>query len=179
MLQPNAAMNPPLMPGALPGTMPPPPPPAFGVPMPQGSRQVVYAGFWLRVAAIFIDALILDLVLIPPLFYHFGNAAMMSMLYGGNDAKSSQINAICFVAGWLYFALMESSSLQGSFGKMALGLKVTDLHGERITFWRASGRHFATIISGFIFFIGYFMAGFTEKKQALHDMIAGTLVVRK
>jgi uncharacterized RDD family membrane protein YckC len=59
-----------------------------------------------------------------------------------------------------------------------LGLKVTDLEGRRISFARATGRHFAKILSGLMFFIGFIMAGFTQRKQALHDMIAGTLVVR-
>jgi uncharacterized RDD family membrane protein YckC len=61
---------------------------------------------------------------------------------------------------------------------MALGLKVTDTEGRQISFARASGRHFAKILSGMILLIGYIMAGFTERKQALHDVIAGTLVVR-
>ena len=79
---------------------------------------------------------------------------------------------------WIYEALMESSSRQATVGKIALGLKVTDLEGKRISFSRASGRVFGKYISAMIFFIGYIMAGFTERKQALHDMIAGTLVVR-
>ncbi len=81
-------------------------------------------------------------------------------------------------AGWIYEAAMESSSKQATVGKMALGLKVTDLEGRRISFPRATGRHFAKYVSGMALLIGYIMAGFTERKQALHDMIAGTLVVR-
>jgi uncharacterized RDD family membrane protein YckC len=87
---------------------------------------------------------------------------------------------ITVVVTWLYFASMESSERQGTLGKMALGLFVTDMHGKRISFARASGRFFAKFITGLIpFFIGYIMAGFTEKKQALHDMIAGCLVLKK
>jgi uncharacterized RDD family membrane protein YckC len=74
---------------------------------------------------------------------------------------------------------MESSYLQATLGKMAIGIVVTDLEGKRISFARATGRHFAKIISGFILFIGYIMAGFTQKKQALHDLIADCLVVKK
>jgi uncharacterized RDD family membrane protein YckC len=74
---------------------------------------------------------------------------------------------------------MESSAWQGTLGKKALGLTVTDLEGRRISFGRATGRYFAKIISTLILCIGYMMAGFTERKQALHDMIAGTLVLRK
>lgn len=81
---------------------------------------------------------------------------------------------------WLYFAGMESSERQATFGKSLTSLKVTDLDGRRITFKRATGRFFAKLITGMIpLAIGYIMAGFTAKKQALHDMIAGTLVLRK
>jgi uncharacterized RDD family membrane protein YckC len=73
---------------------------------------------------------------------------------------------------------MESSSRQATVGKMTLGLKVTDLAGRRISFARASGRYFAKYVSSMTLLIGYIMAGFTERKQALHDIIAGTLVIR-
>jgi uncharacterized RDD family membrane protein YckC len=74
---------------------------------------------------------------------------------------------------------MESSRYQASLGKMALGIVVTDLSGQRISFGRATGRHFAKIISKITIYIGYMMAGWTQQKQALHDMIAGCLVIRK
>jgi uncharacterized RDD family membrane protein YckC len=83
------------------------------------------------------------------------------------------------ILNWLYYAIFESSSWQATLGKKALGLEVTDLAGNRISFGRATGRFFAKIISTLILFIGYIMAGFTEKKQALHDILAGTLVIRK
>jgi uncharacterized RDD family membrane protein YckC len=86
--------------------------------------------------------------------------------------------AFSTLVNWIYEAALESSSYQATLGKMALGLKVTDLEGRRISFARATGRHFAKILSGLMFFIGFIMAGFTQRKQALHDMIAGTLVVR-
>jgi uncharacterized RDD family membrane protein YckC len=83
------------------------------------------------------------------------------------------------VLQWLYFALMESSAHQATLGKMALGIIVTDMQGQRLTFGRATGRFFAKILSGCMIYIGFIMAAFTERKQALHDMIASTLVVRK
>jgi uncharacterized RDD family membrane protein YckC len=86
--------------------------------------------------------------------------------------------AFSTLVNWIYEAALESSSHQATLGKMALGLKVTDTEGRQISFARASGRHFAKILSGMILLIGYIMAGFTERKQALHDVIAGTLVVR-
>jgi uncharacterized RDD family membrane protein YckC len=61
---------------------------------------------------------------------------------------------------------------------MALGIRVTDLDGGRISFGRATGRYFGKILSGLILGIGFLMAAFTERKQALHDLLAGTLVVR-
>ena len=78
-----------------------------------------------------------------------------------------------------YWAAFESSKWQASPGKMALGIKVTDLNGNRISFARASGRYFAKILSGLTLLVGYFMAAFTARKQALHDIIAGCLVVNK
>ncbi len=87
-------------------------------------------------------------------------------------------NAPALLIGWLYFALCESCSWQATLGKKILGLRVTTLDGDRVSFLRVSGRHFGKIISFMICFMGYTMAGFTPKKQALHDMIAGCLVVR-
>jgi uncharacterized RDD family membrane protein YckC len=87
---------------------------------------------------------------------------------------------VAIAASWLYFALMESSARQATIGKLALGLYVTDLQGRRLSFGRATGRFFAKIITGFVpFFIGYIMAGFTARKQTLHDMIAGCLVLKR
>lgn len=85
---------------------------------------------------------------------------------------------IVTVAQWLYHALMESSAKQATLGRMALGIRVTDLNGNRIGFGRATGRYFAKILSALILGIGFLMAAFTAKKQALHDIPAGTLVVR-
>ena len=88
------------------------------------------------------------------------------------------VGTLWMLGSWVYESLMESASKQATLGKMVLGLKVTDMEGRRISFSRATGRHFAKIISGMIFAVGYIMAGFTQRKQALHDMIAGTLVQR-
>jgi uncharacterized RDD family membrane protein YckC len=81
---------------------------------------------------------------------------------------------------WLYHALMESSEWQATVGKRMFGLVVTDMAGRRVSFGRASGRHFGKIITNMVpAFIGYIMAAFTEKRQALHDMIAGCLILRR
>lgn len=84
-----------------------------------------------------------------------------------------------FAGSWLYHTMMESSRHQATLGKMALGIKVTDLNGARISFARANGRFFGKWISSMIMNIGYLMAAFTEKKQALHDILAGCLVISK
>jgi uncharacterized RDD family membrane protein YckC len=84
-----------------------------------------------------------------------------------------------FVGPWLYFALQESSERQATLGKMALKIYVTDLQGQRISFGKATGRHFGRILCALTLCIGYMMAGFTAQKQGLHDMIAGTLVKRR
>lgn len=89
------------------------------------------------------------------------------------------IRLLGLMAGWIYYALMESSGWQATLGKKVLGLKVTDLAGNRISFARASGRFFGKILSGMLLLVGFMMAGFTERKQALHDILAGCLVLRQ
>ncbi len=127
---------------------------------PVANQTFVYAGFWLRFVAYLID-----------FFVVFAFQVALAIIPLGGIAA--------LAAGWLYFAIMESSDHQATLGKMALGLVVTDLQGRQITFGRATGRYFGKILSAFIFCIGFMMAGFTERKQALHDMLAGALVVRK
>jgi uncharacterized RDD family membrane protein YckC len=86
---------------------------------------------------------------------------------------------IAIVLNWLYYALMESSKHQGTIGKLALRIKVTDYSGNRVSFARASGRYFGKILSAMIMMIGYIMAGFTIKKQALHDILANCYVIKE
>jgi len=152
-----------------------------------------YAGFWLRLLAHIIDDVVMGVmfgvfVLIVVAIVGVGYFRTMLEGMNGEDATVPAafigimllVGSVSVVAGWLYYAWMESSQYQGTLGKMALGLTVTDLQGRRVTFARASGRFFSKIITGLIpLAIGYIMAGFTEKKQALHDMIASCLVLRK
>jgi len=154
---------------------------------------VIYAGFWLRFVAYIIDGFISGLaflVLLIPLFILTGAGPALGRIASGEDISDNAavLLGIGFVGGfvgiilvvsWLYHALAESSSWQATPGKKLLNLKVTDLTGQPISFGRASGRFFAKIITGMIpFGIGYIIAGFTEKRQALHDMIASCLVLR-
>jgi len=108
-------------------------------------------------------------------------AGLSAGRYGVEVLRRSRplIFLIIMVVPWLYWALMESSSHQATLGKMALGLNVTDLKGERLSFGRATGRYFGKFVSELILYIGFMMAGWTAKKQALHDIMAGTLVVKK
>ncbi len=85
---------------------------------------------------------------------------------------------VAFVGYWLYEALLTASSWQGTVGKRVLRLKVTDEAGNRISFARSTGRFFAKILSQVILWIGFIMVAFTDKKRGLHDMLAGTLVMR-
>ena len=130
-----------------------------------------YAGFWRRFAAVILDSLVLGIVTVP-----------LSLALGsdvpGSSTYSPAASSISSAIGWLYYALMESSAKQATVGKMALGIIVTDLEGRRIGFGKATGRHFAKILSALILGIGFLMVAFTQRKQGLHDILAGTLVVR-
>ena len=170
-----------------PQPMPPPPagyPSQFPQPLDYAQPEVP-AGFWMRFAAYLIDAVVLA---IPGCVFGRGVPSLMGVGLPAQPTREQMMsflflscgtNIIALVIGWLYYALMESSANQGTLGKMALGIKVTDMAGQRITFGRASGRFFAKLLSSLILCIGYMMAGWTQKKQALHDILADTLVVRK
>ncbi len=135
-----------------------------------------YGGFWRRVLAFFIDALVVGI----PLSIVLGIAGVGSGYSSGGSGTSYHASnggfLIRLVVGWLYFALMESSVRQATLGKMALGMRVTDESGGRLSFSRATGRYFAKYVSAIILGIGFIMAAFTARKRALHDMIASTLV---
>jgi len=144
--------------------------------MGEAQPYIRYAGFWRRFPAAIIDGVIVG-----------GAGSIVRYIILGVALRSVGIGAVAAVAdellaiatSWLYFTFMESSSNQATVGKLALGIVVTDLEGRRISWGRANGRYWSKFISALIFLIGYIMAGFTAKKQALHDMIAGTLVVIK
>ena len=158
-----------------------------------------YAGFWLRFVAAIIDGIILAIPIVAIVILIAGamgiSGAFQNIRPGENPGAMFAMVGIGFVFAvvavsvvgtWLYFATMESSSLQGTLGKKALGLYVTDMQGNRVTFGRASGRYlggrFLGCVPGFgglYFMVDCICAGFTEKKQALHDMIANCLVLRK
>ncbi|MGB0133183.1 RDD family protein [Dokdonella sp.] len=126
-------------------------------PLPAGSA--IHAGFWRRCAAYLLDVMIISIpgliVLVIPL-----------------------LGILIYIVGyWLYFALQESSAAQATLGKRAMGLIVTDGKGRRLGFGQATGRFFAAAISQITLYVGYMLAGWTTRKQALHDLVADTCVV--
>lgn len=137
---------------------------------PTSSRHVEYATFWARFMAYCIDTLFLGmLIMIPAMTDSYFRSWMLdnSLVFG----------AVCNLFALLYFAGMESSASQATIGKMILGLKVTDSNGEQITFTRALGRTGAKMLSSLFMNLGFIIAAFTGRKQALHDLVADTLVV--
>ena len=140
------------------------------------AAPAVYAGFWERFAASLIDGLIVGVPMAILRFsmgdFEYPNNASVFAMY---TSVGSVVN---IVVGWLYSALQESSAAQATIGKRALGIKVTNTAGGRISFGQATGRHFGKIISSIILLIGYLMMLWDDRKQTLHDNMAGTLVVK-
>lgn len=173
------------------GVIPPAPAPAGAGPT--VGPAVHYAGFWLRFVAFIIDQLIIGIPLgiaIGIIAIGFGLSRPFGRFHTVDtpDALLASLGLefifmiviVSLVGGWFYYAICESSRWQATLGKMALGLYVTDLAGNRITFGQASGRFFGKLVSKYLtIYIGFLMAGFTAKKQALHDILAGCLVLRK
>lgn len=127
-----------------------------------GTRNEVpreFGGFWIRVVATLIDWIVIVTA----------SSILWLLTFG-------VLGVLGIALPWLYEAFMLSSPKQATLGKIVLGLRVVGLDGAPISFGRATGRHFAKYLSAFILGIGFIMAAFTDKKQALHDLMAGTLV---
>ncbi len=164
------------------------------------TTAVKYAGFWRRLAASLIDGTLICIVYFPfvlgsllVIFLSGGVAPnlvgpvthfFLGLLFLGGPPSSEWltgrvVGGVIFGVGtWIYYSVMQSSSKQATLGKMACGIIVTDLNGKRLSFGHAVKRELAKFISALTLFVGYFMAGFTKKKQALHDIITGCLVVK-
>lgn len=166
-------------------------------------EPVQYGSFWSRFAAHIIDSLIVGIPIgiisvIIIVMMVSGSVEMTDLMSDPTmleydreltDAEAFAVlgfilgvGILCSIIGlvitWIYYAVLHSSKWQATLGNKLLGLKVTDLHGQRISFGRATGRFFSKSILSGILLIGYIIAAFTERKQALHDMIAGTLVIK-
>ena len=163
-----------------------------------GSREPVrYGGFWRRFGAAILDGIILyiptafvlqalGIPLVPPGLEGMTPVEIQHYLQTLSPAERNALwaeigrSAIVGAAiNWTYFAVMESSAMQATLGKMTFGMRVTDLDGNRISFARATGRFFGKYLSSLIFGIGYLMVAFTARKRGLHDMLAGTLVLHQ
>lgn len=154
---------------------------------PDQGEYVGYGGFWIRFVAWFIDYVIIVIMFVV-LIIMLGVAVVL--IEGGQPGQNAEeMSPATLVLGGLFYifliliplvynAAMISSNGQATVGKMAMGLKVTDHYGQRISFWRAFGREAAKWFLSGIFAIGYIIAAFTERKQGLHDLIASTLVLR-
>ncbi|MBI1803061.1 MAG: RDD family protein [Ignavibacteriae bacterium] len=164
------------------------PPIATAIPQP---RPVSYAGFWKRFFAWIIDHILLGVVELFIFIPFIGMMGLGTLGWHRDDFEEPSLEflvalvsayiaavGLALLASWLYYALMESKK-GATLGKMALGIMVTDMHGNPISFGRASGRYFAKIVSNITLGIGFIIAGFTQQKQALHDILAGCLVVNK
>ncbi len=155
------------------------------VPMaPMSERaEIKYAGFWRRTTAYVIDSLLIWIVFLP--FNHMLGFGTNSSKYFINIGRHSlPVHdptwwLFAIVPAWLYWSIMESSRFEATLGKMALGVIVIDENGNRLSWGRATGRHFGKFVSALTLGIGFMMAGYTERSQALHDKMASTLVVMK
>lgn len=147
-----------------------------------------YAGFWLRLVAHIIDHFVLAFALGGITVFVGLAMGVSAAVFDDMDNPANQIliitlssilGIIFLTVTWVYSAFMESSQYQGTLGKIALSLKVTDLEGNPVSFAQATGRFFGKFLSSFIFNIGYLMIAFTGKKQGLHDILSNCLVLRK
>lgn len=160
---------------------------ANGIPMLPSHRGQprLYAGFWRRLVALLVDAVVFSaLHWTAVLCSGIWLMVPLTLLGGGHGPAAAELVDIALqpfgiVVVWLYFAVCESSRWQATIGKLALGLQVTDEYGCRIGFARATGRYFGKFVSVFSLGVGFLLAGWTGRKQALHDGMAGCCVVRK
>lgn len=150
------------------------------------SGEVVLAGFWRRLAALFIDSMVVGfayylVMIVGMVILGIGGAVLMRGT--GSDGMAAMFGVMALVyllypvISAAYYAGFESSSKQATLGKMAVGIKVTDLDGRRLTLGRALGRWLAAALNYLTLYVGYLMAAFTDRKQGLHDKVASTLVV--
>jgi uncharacterized RDD family membrane protein YckC len=157
---------------------PTPDAPIAGIPA-QGA--VVYGGFWRRFAASLVDCLVMFFPLCVVAFVMIFIFRFWGATHGHDPTLAILIvwPLVTIVLVSSYFAVLESSPWQATLGKIATGLLVSDIEGRRLTLGRATGRTLAKFASSLTLGVGYALCGFTKRKQALHDMIARCLVLRR
>ena len=142
--------------------------------------EVAFAGVWRRLLAFVIDYVFLfgvELALAAAVYVFVPTT--VSAIQGGSLQAIEEVGPVMSVITWAYFGIFESSPARATLGKMALGLYVGDIHGDPITFRRAVWRNWLKTLSWLTLGTGFILAGFTPRKQGLHDLLAGTLVLRK
>lgn len=139
----------------------------------------IYAGFWARFAASFVDAWVVTLLYLIPggIFGVFAAMVAETGSKGPSDSLSIGYIICFFVASAAYFTIMEAGDKSATYGKRWFGLKVVDLEGNRISRGRAFGRWISHFLSYITLYLGFLIQPFTKKRQALHDMTSGTIVV--
>jgi uncharacterized RDD family membrane protein YckC len=137
------------------------------------TSSATYGGFWRRLAAYLIDSIIVFVVILMVEVF------VRAFVTGDGSSVGAEIFLQCasIVVAWIYFASQESSEDRATLGKQVMGLQVCDMQGRRLSFGRATERHFAKIISTAILLIGFLMIAFTQRRQGLHDKIASTVVL--
>ncbi|MBS2967661.1 RDD family protein [Metabacillus sp. KIGAM252] len=136
------------------------------------NHTVKYGGFWIRTAALLIDTAILFTVFFIP---------FLPMIFGEPPQSITPVILIYaaeYIVALAYFIILPVTSWQGTIGKKLLGLKIVNEHGEKLTIGKSILRYLSFSVSGFVLYIGFIMAGFTSRKQALHDMMVKTYVVK-
>ncbi|MBN9412830.1 MAG: RDD family protein [Candidatus Paracaedimonas acanthamoebae] len=153
--------------------------------------RYMYAGFWIRATGWALDTLILTLVLTPIFISLMALTSYNNEISSQAKQVSASLQAVAnfsfiFVAyilplllQWLYFSLQYSSKYQATLGMRVFGLRIISETGGAVSFSRATGRYFASFLSGVIFFIGRLIMPFMSRKQTLHDIMAGTYIIRK
>ena len=149
--------------------------PPVDQPPPLAGAGLPYGGFWVRLAAHFVDGFIIGIGMVVIAFIFILAVGMQSPV----DETSNLLTLVMIVMSQVYHAYFISSAKMATPGKRLCGLYVTDLEGHRLSFGRALWRNIAALFSYLTLYIGFIMAAFTERKQALHDKIAGTLVHRQ
>jgi uncharacterized RDD family membrane protein YckC len=146
----------------------------------------VFAGFWLRALAYLLDTVVISLAgglvasFYPATFIKYPDAAAAASNPFASLPQLTPLGfAITIAATWIYYTMFEASGWQATPGKRIMKIYVTDMFGQRPTFARIAGRNVAKVISNLTFLVGYLVAGFTVKKQALHDLLSGCLVLRR
>lgn len=142
--------------------------------------EIVYAGFWRRFLALVIDYVLMmgvELALLSAVYLFTPDT--IQAIQSDRVQALAEVGPVVSAISWAYYGIMESSPARGTLGKIALGLYVGDARGDPISFRRAAYRNWLKLFSWLTLGAGFVLAGVTPRKQGLHDLLGGTLVLRK